>query len=69
MEALHLVVGKITLDVGKGSRVRHVDGDGVAVTEGNVRGKLVKRRPAVRNVSAMIIGIQTSCTLTCGRMQ
>jgi hypothetical protein len=47
VDTLHLLVGKETLDVGQGSGVGHVDGDGVSVAKRNLRGQLVERRPAV----------------------
>ena len=68
MEALHLLVGEQTLNVGESGRVSHVDGDGVAVTERNARGELVERGPAVREVLVMILN-QSGRILTCGRMQ
>lgn len=35
-------------DVGQCGRVRHVDGDGVAVAQGRVRDELMERRPPAR---------------------
>jgi hypothetical protein len=51
VDTLHLLVGEKALDVGQGGGVGHVNGDGVSVTKGNLGGQLVKRRPAVGDVS------------------
>lgn len=41
-----LLVREEAANVGKGSRVCHVDGDGVSVTEGDLWHQLVEWRPA-----------------------
>ena len=43
-----------TTNVGKSCRVGHVNGDGMAVTQGRVRDKLMEGRPSVAWVSFVI---------------
>jgi hypothetical protein len=57
VDALHLLLGEQAVNVGQGRRVGHVDGDGVTVTEGNGRGKLVKRRPSVRIMLVVVVKV------------
>lgn len=45
-DTLVVGIGHEATDVGKGSGVGHVDGDGMSVAEGSFGNELVKRRPA-----------------------
>jgi hypothetical protein len=50
LEADHLVAllgGDVSSGVGKGGRVGHVNGDGVTVSERDLRGELEDGRPGV----------------------